>query len=153
MHNDSRHYVEGLPIYVLVNETDIRFTDVSECFKVLDQVSINDHYVKGRRIFRKMEQQYWADDFANAKEREYVREIIQTMRGHFDEPIEDNDMYLFLQESKRHVLFRFGDAFGETDGAGGADETAEMATDAFSTDDLRFAVFIESYRLMAAVGA
>ena len=23
------------------------------------------------------------------------------MRGHFDEPIEDNDMYLFLQESKR----------------------------------------------------
>ena len=101
MHNDSRHYVEGLPIYVLVNETDIRFTDVSECFKVLDQVSINDHYAKGRRIFRKMEQQYWADDFANAKEREYVREIIQVMRGHFDEPIEDNDMYLFLQESKR----------------------------------------------------
>ena len=67
MHNDSRHYVEGLPIYVLVNETDIRFTDVSECFKILDQVSINDHYAKGRRMFRKMEQQYWADDFAMQK--------------------------------------------------------------------------------------
>lgn len=47
----------------------------------------------------------------------------------------------------------FVDAFGNADGTGGANEAAEMATDAFGTEDLRFAFFIKSYRLMAAVGA
>ena len=101
MHNDSRHFFEGLPIYVLVNETDILFSEISECFVIGERVSIIDHYGKGRRMFRKMEQQYLNNDFANAKEREYVRDIIQVMRGNYDEPIDDNDLYLFLQESKR----------------------------------------------------
>ena len=50
-------------------------------------------------------------------------------------------------------LLCFVDAFGNADGTGGADETAEMAADAFGTEDLRFAFFIKSYRLMASVGA
>ena len=51
------------------------------------------------------------------------------------------------------VLFSLWHTFCDADGTGGADETAEMATDAFGTEDLWFAFFIKSYRLMAAVGA
>ena len=101
MHNDSRPYVEGLPIYVLVDETDIRFTDVSECFKVLDQIAILDIYAKGRKIFREFEKKFYSNDFANDKEREYIREIMQVMLGHYEVMIDDGEMYLFLQESKR----------------------------------------------------
>lgn len=101
MHNDSRHYIEGLPIYVLLDETNIRMTDVSECFKVLDQIATIDHYAKGRKILREFERKYQTEDYVNAKEREYIREIIHAIRGGYEVEFEDNDLYIFLQESQR----------------------------------------------------
>ena len=106
MHSDSIRRCEGLPIYILVNEDGVD-ERVIDCFAIMDQVLKHDIYAKGRKIFKELERKYYADDFANNKEREFAREILQAARGSFEEPIELNDIYLFLQEGKRlgrHVL-------------------------------------------------
>ena len=101
MHADSRRYIEGLPIYVLIDENEIRFTDVDDCFEVGEQILKHDIYAKGRKIFKEYQRKFFDDDFASPKERDYIRGIIQATMNWYECPIEQNDLYLFLQESKR----------------------------------------------------
>ena len=62
-----------------------------------------------------------------------------------------SSFYSSGQRDESLFVFAFGDAFGDADGAGGAHEAAQVATDALAAHEVGLAVVAEGDGLVAAV--